>query len=186
MITNIEEQVQPIDRDIVLHRLKEIPDDLVNVYVKAIVGNVDEQLLLKSIFTSSLLAAKHIIDGLDQIQLERLNTIVLGLISTDPLKNLREIREATFNIIDVIPESVEKGIALIDLIKSLDVDYDVAWKELAFISRQMNLLASAFLILNLGKTFEDTLLDQLSRIPTSEFNGIFELCEGKIKPKVVE
>lgn len=184
-IVSIDDEL-PIDRDTLLQKIAEVPEEFKREYVQGIAASIDELLLWKSIFTGSTSVAKHIIDGLDSSHFERFKTIVLNLLSADVLNNISKIREATFFTVDPIPESGEKALELIDLLKSLDLDCDAAWKNLIFTSRQLTMLASVILVLNMGKAFEGSLLDRLSTIPPSEFNGIIDLCKQKLQHQAVE
>jgi hypothetical protein len=183
-IISMKDQDLPIDRELLLKKLNDIPEDVKTNYVKVISSLLNDLLLWKNILTENSNVAKHILDGLDHSLLERFNTIVSNLILTDFQKSISNIVGETMNIENPTPESQEKAVALIDFIKSSNIDYDNAWKELVFTSRQLCHLASSILLLNMGKTFEGTLLDHLSRLPSSEFNGIFELCEEKLKRKI--
>jgi len=185
-IIQMKDQDLPIDKELLFQKLQEIPEDIKTGYAKAGDSLIEEILLWKNIFTGNSSIAKHLIDNLDLSQLERLNTILLNLISADVQKNISKIMQATYDLTGPTPESEKKAIELINLIKSSDFDCNKAWKELVLNSRQLCLLATSILVINMGKQFEYNLLEQLSRMPASEFDGIIELCEEKLKCQIAE
>lgn len=183
-IINMKDEDLPIDIDLLLKKLQDIPEEIKTGYVKAISSLLDELLLYKNILTGNPNVAKYILESLDHSQLENVNRVVSNLILADSQKNISDIMDATLSIEDPTPESQEKAIALINFIKSSGVDFDNAWKELIFTSRQLCHLAGTVLFLNMGKAYEGSLLNHLSKLPASEFNGILGLCEEKLKRKV--
>jgi hypothetical protein len=184
-IVSIDDEL-PIDSDLLFLKLAKVPEEFKREYVQGIAASIDELLLWKSIFTGNISVAKHIIDGLDSSHFERFKTIVLNLAFTDSKKSVSEILEATLGFENPSPESQKKAAALIDLIKSRNIDYDAFFREFIFTARQLFHLATAMFIIDKGKSFERSLLDHLSSLPPTEFDGIEELFEEKLKRQAVE
>lgn len=164
----------PINADSILQYLREVPEDVLSEYINTTINFADELFYLVKVVSSVSKPnlCKHLISGLSEIQLTKLNKIALSLLANDPLEEIKQLVENTFNLI--IPEdaSRSKAIELITRVKSLDCEYKIEALEFARISRQLRLLADIFYVLDIKESFGEMLIDRLSQVALEDLEGM--------------
>ena len=164
----------PIELEAVLKNLQDIPLDIVEGYITGIEAQVEEFLLWKSVASAIKCprALRHIVESLDEFQFERLQKISIYLLAKDPLDKLKEIREATFDIIEPTSESYTKALKIVAHVNSLSIDYVAKAKELAAISRQIKLLEDICTVANLGSEFLFLIVDKLATCSEEDLDAL--------------
>lgn len=181
-----EEQVLPVQRDDILNILQQVPDEILNGYLQVVETHIEELLLCKNVLSSrgKPNLFQHLIGGLDQTQLEKLSKITLNLAANDPVEKVRELTEETFNITIPTPDGFLKALALFDLIKSLDVDFEEEGKRLAVLSGHLRFFSDAVIVMNMGEKFEKLLLDRLTQVPENDLDHLIEIGNSQLVKNV--
>jgi len=168
------DEILPVDAESILQQLREVPEDVLAEYIGVTTNFADELFYLVQVVSSigKPNLCKHLISGLNEIQLIKLNKIALSLAAEDPLEEIKQIVENTFNLI--IPEdaSRSKAIEFIKRVKSLDCEYKTEALEFARISRQLRLLADVFYVLDIKESFGEMLIDRLSQVALDDLEAM--------------
>lgn len=181
-VSKASDEMLPIDREEIIKHLLSVPADIMKEYVDAMTNYAEDLFLLKNIISSigKPNLCRNLLAGLDQTQLGKLSKIALNLASKDPLEKIDELVSDTFNLIIPTEESRSKAIALVNQLKTLEIDYDSKSKELANLSRQIRALSDIFCVLNIGREFGDLMIDRLSLVTESDLDKLNEIAGGKI------
>lgn len=175
------DEILPIEKDTLMEYIKAIPEDVAREYVNAIETNMESVLLWKNIMSArgSPRTCRHLVDGLNENQLESLRQIVVGLTARDPVEKLKEIIEATFSIPYLDPENYCKALGIVNKVKSFDVDFELKAMELATLSKQLNLLGEVFIVLALPqKEIPEWMVNRLCRCSTDDLDALMNICNS--------
>lgn len=183
-ISNIGEPF-PIEKDFILKKLQEIPDDFHSEYIQSVGDYLDDLALFKNIVISREKSnlCQHLIDNLNETQLQKLNRIVLSLSIKDPIANIEEINAATFNQMTPSHEITFKAKNIVSKIRSLPVNFKAKAEELAVFSRQVKLLSNIFCVLNLGREHDDFITEQLSIILEEDLDAVLMMIDSYVANK---
>jgi len=135
-----QEEVQPIERNILSDALNAIPKNVSLEYSEAMACYIEQQIILKNIICSSDKPhlVKHLIEGLDEYQLGRLRTIVTILAREDCEEQMNAIVQAFLDTVEPSQESFEKATALIRIIKGFNINYKEKAVEVAqFVEKKL-------------------------------------------------
>src|SRR5262245_21315219 len=100
-LKNVRADPSKIDRYELLHKLREIPSEYASEYAETLIGLIDDLIKLRTIVLSSEhpCLVKHMVEGLSETLLERLNTIVLNMIFYQGQKEVEAIVNATYGTV---------------------------------------------------------------------------------------
>lgn len=177
MNKDLDGQMLPIEKEMIIKSLGEIPHDIAKEYSDAFGAYIEDQLILKNIVSSSDRPhlIRHLIDGLSENQLTRLSTIITHLTSDACEKKIMEIINATLGIIIPTPESKMKASELVDLVKILNINHEEKAKELADIGRLIRTFCDLLVVCRMGDHVESYMRDRLSMIPESDLDWLLEI-----------
>jgi len=152
MNKDIDGQTLPIEKEMIINSLGDIPHDIAKEYSDAFGAYIEDQLILKRIISSSDRShiVKYLVDGLNENQLTRLNIIITHLASDACEEKIKEIINATLGISIPTAESKLKATELIALIKVLNINHEEKAKELADITRLMRIFCDLLVVCRMG------------------------------------
>lgn len=175
-------QTLPIEKEMFIKSLLEIPHDIAQEYADILGTCIDEQIVLKNIISSSNrpYLVKHLIDDLSEALLGRLCNLINQLKNHEREKMITEIVNATFGLSMVNPEKEKKAAELVSIVTSLDIDYENEAKSLAEISNYTGKLSS---LMNVCKSEErhDYIFWRLSVLPENELDWMLTIARNRLK-----
>jgi len=174
---DLDGQILPIEKEMIIKSLGEIPHDIAEEYSDALGAYIEDQLLLKNIISSSDTPhlIRHLVDELSENQLIRLRTIITHLTSNACEKKITEIINATLGISIPTAESKMKASALVDLVKILNINHAEKAKELADIGRLIRTFCNLLATCRIGDHVESYMRDRLSMIPEDDLDWLLEI-----------
>lgn len=177
MNKDLDGKMLPIEKEMIIKSLGEIPHDIAKEYSDVFGAYIEDQLILKNIVSSSDRPhlVRHLVDGLNEIQLTRLSTIITHLTSDACEKKIKEIINATLGISIPTPESKMKASELVDLVKILNINHEEKAKELADIGRLIRTFCDLLVVCRMGDHVENYMRDRLSMIPESDLDWLLEI-----------
>ena len=182
MNKELDGQTLPIEKEMIIKSLGEIPHDIAKEYSDAIGISIEDQLILKNIVSSSDRPhlIRHLVSGLSQSQLTRLSTIITHLKSDACEEKIKEIINATLGICLPTPESKEKASQLVDLVKHLNINHEEEAKEMADIARLVKIFCNLLVLCQMDDKVEACIRDRMSMIPESDLDWLIDLGRKKI------
>lgn len=170
---------EPLPIDFAKH-LRDVPIDVVVGYCNAITNHIEDLLIMRNIIASidKPNTFQHLIDGLNEQQIEKLNKIALCLAVEDPFSKVKELVELTFDTSISTPESLSRADLFISQLKALDIDRKAVAQRLALFSRHVQLLSESFILLSMSLEFEGLLIDRLSKVSESDLNQLAEIASS--------
>lgn len=169
-----EDEVLPVDFELLLRHLKLIKADFADEYGKAILANVEEHLLFKSLVDAreSFFLFRHHVEQLTPSQFNRMLKIALHLSSVDPMSRIAELVKETFGTVIPSAESLSRAM---NLVAAIQAKTKVDAMRLKKIGDRYRFLSDMTLVLGLEEAYYDIVVDRLSTIPQSDIDELAKL-----------
>lgn len=172
----------PVDSESILRLLSNVEEDILAEYSNATLSFAEELFDLVKIVSAASRPnlCRHLINGLSEVQLTKLNKISLSLASEDPLEKINELLEATFNLVIPADESRRRAIELVAQVKTLpDVEYEAEAGKFARAAKQLRMISDIFCLLNIGDEFEELLIDRLSVVSEADLERMIQVVNNR-------
>lgn len=179
---DLDGQVFPVERDAIVKSLQNIPHDVALDYSEGLGAYIEDLLLLKNIVSSSDKPSitRHLVEGLNGIQLTRLSSIIPNL-SIDACESAnRELINATLGIKVPTPESKAKATELVSLVKAMSINYSRKAEELADIARLITLFCNLLLVCRFDETVVSRMTERLSMLPEDDLTLLIDIGARKL------
>jgi hypothetical protein len=161
-------EILPIEHKSILETLKEISEEVAKDFITFTTVYVESILKVRDIVLSrgSKHLCQHLLDGLDNGEIQKVTNTARYLASQNPEEKIREIIHETLGYTPATPESLVRAHELVTRLKQLDIDFDVEATELAKTIRQLTQLSYSLKAIHYG--YADVTQDRLSMVPEED------------------